>query len=88
MPERRYRTKGYKRRAVRTTGGRTVWHYKGARSGPAKCASCGRVLSGVPRLRGNAMRSLPRSSRMPNRPFGGYLCPACARRSIKAMART
>lgn len=87
MPARRYRSKSYKQRYVRTTGGRTKVHYKEKRASLASCASCGRPLGGVPQVKASKLRSLPRSSRMPNRPFGGYLCSACARQAIKEAAR-
>ena len=85
MPARRQRSRTSKPRFVRTPGGRTAVHYEEKRAGVAKCASCGRPLAGVPRS-GNA-RTLPRSSRRPNRPFGGYLCSVCARGAIKEAAR-
>ncbi|MDI6642508.1 MAG: 50S ribosomal protein L34e [Candidatus Hodarchaeaceae archaeon] len=87
MPARRYRTKSYGGRRVHTPGGRVLVHYKEKRSGKPKCASCGRPLGGVPWVRASRLQSLPRSSRMPNRPFGGYLCPACTRQVIKEAAR-
>ncbi|MQY69224.1 MAG: 50S ribosomal protein L34e [Hadesarchaea archaeon] len=87
MPARRYRSARYRQHFVRTPGGRTIVHYKEERAGVARCASCGRPLGGVPRVRLSELRSLPRSSRMPNRPYGGYLCPACVRQTIKETAR-
>ena len=62
-------------------------HYKLKRGSVARCASCGRPLGGIPRLRASELQSLPKSSRMPSRPFGGYLCPACTRQAIKESAR-
>ncbi|MFQ6130319.1 MAG: 50S ribosomal protein L34e [Candidatus Hadarchaeaceae archaeon] len=87
MPARRYRSRSYKQHFVRTPGGRTIVRYKEERAGAARCASCGRPLGGVPRGRPSELRSLPRSSRMPNRPYRGYFCPACARQAIKEAAR-
>ncbi|HID60771.1 MAG TPA: 50S ribosomal protein L34e [Hadesarchaea archaeon] len=87
MPARRYRSKSYKQWLVRTPGRRAVSHYREKRANAARCASCGRPLGGVPWMRANELRSIPRSSRMPNRPFGGYLCLACTRQFIKETAR-
>ncbi|MEM2874946.1 MAG: hypothetical protein QW567_02860 [Candidatus Hadarchaeales archaeon] len=84
MPQRRYRTGRYRKRSVRAVKGtRTLYGEKTSR--PASCASCGRPLAGVPR--GKGARKAPRSSRRPNRPFGGYLCHACARNEIALRAR-
>ncbi|MEM3421598.1 MAG: hypothetical protein QW835_07110 [Candidatus Hadarchaeum sp.] len=88
MPARRHRSNTYKKRQVRTPGGRVSKHYREKRKAAAKCASCGRPLSGVPRIQGGILRSLPRSLRMPNRAFGGYLCVACSRRALIEKART
>ncbi|MDI6819357.1 MAG: 50S ribosomal protein L34e [Candidatus Hodarchaeaceae archaeon] len=87
MPARRHRSRTYKRRFIRTPGGHAVVHYKEGKVGVARCAMCGRQLGGVPRLRSSELRALPRSSRRPNRPYGGHLCPACARQVIKEAAR-
>ena len=62
-------------------------HYNEKRTGAAVCASCDKLLGGVPRPAKGKMGSIPRSSRKPNRPFGGYLCLACSRKAIKAKAR-
>ncbi|MCS7131446.1 MAG: 50S ribosomal protein L34e [Hadesarchaea archaeon] len=87
MPMPRHRSRTYKKRFVRTPGGRVVIHYKEKKAGPAKCAMCGRQLGGVPRLRSSELRSLPKSARAPNRPYGGHLCPTCTRQVIKEAAR-
>ncbi|MFH1821645.1 MAG: 50S ribosomal protein L34e [Methanobacteriota archaeon] len=87
MPARRQRSRSYKQRQVRTPGGRMQRIYKEKRKGAAACASCSKTLGGVPRPAKGNIGSIPRSSRMPNRPFGGYLCPACSRRVMKEKAR-
>jgi len=87
LPAPRHRSRTYKKRFVRTPGGRVAIHYKEKKVGPARCAMCGGQLSGVPRLRPSKLRALPKSSRAPNRPYGGYLCPTCARRVITEAAR-
>jgi len=84
MPAWRHRTARYRKRAVRTVKGTRILYGERC-SRPASCAMCGRPLAGVPK--GKRARRVPRSSRRPNRPFGGYLCPSCARREIVAGAR-
>ncbi|MCS7386281.1 MAG: 50S ribosomal protein L34e [archaeon GB-1867-005] len=87
MPRGTYRSRSYRRRYVRTPGGRGVIHYFKRRPNPAKCAICKRELHGVPRLRPSKLRKLPKSSRRPNRPYGGNLCPACLERLLKITVR-
>ncbi|MGC8816581.1 MAG: 50S ribosomal protein L34e [Candidatus Hadarchaeum sp.] len=82
MPARRYRSGTYKERQVHTPGGRVSRQYRERRKSAAACAFCGQPLSGVPRKNRGRMGSLPRSLRMPNRPFGGYFCAACSRRAL------
>ncbi len=71
-----------KRVAVRTPGGKIVYHYKVKRQSPARCAICGRPLNATPTGPKSFMRKLPKSKKRPNRPYGGYLCPSCLRRII------
>jgi len=82
MPAKRYRTAALKLRMVKVPGGRTVARYRRGKVGVARCAACGRPLGGVPKLRPSELRALAKSSRRPSRPYGGNLCPACARRTV------
>ncbi|MBC7218993.1 MAG: 50S ribosomal protein L34e [Hadesarchaea archaeon] len=88
MPARRYRSNTYKERQVRTPGGRVAKHYREKKKAAATCASCGRPLCGVPRTDEGRMGAMSRSHRMPNRPFGGYLCVRCSRRALLEKIRT
>ncbi len=65
--------------AVRTPGGRTVYHYRHKKHSPAKCARCGRPLNATPTAPRSIMAKIPKSQRRPNRPYGGNLCPRCLR---------
>ena len=80
MPANRFRSRSYKRTNTKTPGGVNV---------PSKhvCAECGAVLHGVPRGRPYEIGKLAKSQKRPNRPFGGYLCPKCARKHFKTEAR-
>jgi len=55
---------------------------KRKKPGKARC-ECGRLLSSVPHRKSYGSRS----SRKSNRPFGGSLCPVCARRKMLELAR-
>ena len=73
--------------SVKLPGGRTTVHYKDKRPGPARCAICHAPLGGVPRLRPSELRKLPKSSRRPERPGGGYICHRCLQYFLKMEAR-
>ena len=60
--------------------GVNVLRYKKKKPSKHVCAECGAVLHGVPRGRPYEIGKLAKSQKRPNRPFGGYLCPKCARK--------
>ena len=73
-----------KRVAVRTPGGRVVFHYRKEKTGKHVCALCGRPLHGVPhRRRPSEVRKLSKTERRPERIFAGVLCADCARKVIE-----
>ncbi|MCD6244835.1 MAG: 50S ribosomal protein L34e [Candidatus Korarchaeota archaeon] len=65
--------------AVKTPGGRTVYHYRHKKHSVAKCAKCGSPLNATPTGPRSVIAKLPKSQRRPNRPYGGNLCPSCLR---------
>lgn len=75
------------KRYVKTPGGKSKIRILKKKTKPARCAMCGAPLAGVPRLRPSELSRIPRSSRRPNRPYGGNLCSACSRRVIKEQIR-
>ncbi|MEW6593098.1 MAG: 50S ribosomal protein L34e [Candidatus Hadarchaeota archaeon] len=83
MPARRQRTSRYRKRHIRTPSGRSSIQYKERRTAAARCFSCGRPLGGIP---SNARHS-PKSSKRPNRPFAGSLCPSCLKERLKQQVR-
>lgn len=83
-----YKSGRFRRVAVKTPGGRTVIHYRESKPQAAHCGGCGKVLPGVPRERPAVLRNLPKSSKRPERPYGGNLCSACMRSLFKARARS
>ena len=84
----RYRSRTFRRVFVKTPGGKTVLHYRRRKPGKAHCATCGKVLLGVPRELSRKMANLPKSSKRPERPYGGKLCSACTRQVLKEKARS
>lgn len=81
MPSRKHRTGSYKRKAKKTQTGVHVQR-KRKRDGKARCG-CGRPLNSVKR----SDRSTSKSSKISNRPYGGTLCPVCARERALELAR-
>ncbi len=71
------RSRSRRRIHVTTPGGEGVVHYEKRKPGPARCARCGRPLNAVPRLRPNRMKRLSKTSKRPERPYGGVLCASC-----------
>ncbi|MEB3861267.1 MAG: 50S ribosomal protein L34e [Desulfurococcales archaeon] len=77
------RSRSLRRVQRRTPGGRTVTRYERRRPGPARCARCGRPLAGVPRARPSVLRGMSRTSKRPERPYGGVLCPSCLAEALR-----
>ena len=71
----------------KTPGGRIVTHFMKRKPSSAKCGDCGNTLAGVPRERPYKMKSIPKTKKRPERPFGGVLCSTCSRRKIISRAR-
>ncbi|RLF10037.1 MAG: 50S ribosomal protein L34e [Thermoprotei archaeon] len=74
--------RGRPHKVVRTPGGRHVVRRVKFQRGEGKCAWCHAELHGTPTLPRVEMKKLPKSSRRPERPYGGYLCPRCLRIGI------
>ncbi|MFH8080660.1 MAG: 50S ribosomal protein L34e [Candidatus Aenigmatarchaeota archaeon] len=82
------RSRNWKIIKVKTPGGRLAIHYRKPKPKPAKCGKCGKVLHGVPRLRGSKMRKLSKTEKRPERPFGGVLCSRCVKKFFAEKARS
>jgi large subunit ribosomal protein L34e len=87
MPRRSLRSRSLIKEKVVTPSGRRVTHFIRKAPERAKCASCGKILAGVPRGLPCRIRKLPVSCRRPSRPYGGNLCTECTRKIMKEKAR-
>jgi large subunit ribosomal protein L34e len=83
MPRPAQRSRSFRKKKVNTPGGKAVIHYVKKKPSPATCASCGGQLHGVPRELPSGMKKLPKTKKRPDRPYGGTLCPKCARHAVK-----
>lgn len=66
----------------RTPGGKLKVHTKAERKHRACCSMCNVVLKGT-----SYSRSLRRTERKPERPFGGHMCHKCAQKVFVYRAR-
>ncbi len=87
MPRGMFKSGRLRKVFVKTPGGKTHIHYRERKPQKAHCAGCGKVLAGVPQGISSVIRKVPRSARKPQRPYGGMLCSACTRQTLKAKAR-
>ena len=87
MPAPRLRSRSLRRIFRKVPGGRVSLHYKKRKPKAAKCGNCGAMLKGIPREHPFRMRSMPKTEKRPERPFGGVLCSRCMRQAIIDRAR-
>lgn len=82
MPAPRLRSRSLRKIFRKVPGGRTNVHFKKRKPQPALCGSCGAVLKGTPREFPFRMRSMAKTKKRPERPYGGVLCSRCMRLEI------
>ncbi len=83
----RHASRSMKQARVRTPGGRIVTHYGYKTHSKHTCAVCKKELHGKPRGRPIEIRSLFKSERKPERPFGGMLCSRDTRMVLSYRAK-
>jgi len=75
----RLRSRSLRKVFRKVPGGRTSIHFKRKNPKAAKCGNCGAVLKGIPRVLPFKMRTLAKTKKRPERPYGGVLCSKCMR---------
>lgn len=83
MTKPEYKSGSWKKRKLKVPGGNVKTHVKRVRPKSAKCGVCGKPLHGIPRLRQIKFRSLSKTQKRPERPYGGTLCSNCMRKIIQ-----
>ncbi len=73
---------------VKTPGNRITFHYSKRKPSMAHCAGCHQPLHGVPSAIPSKLNKLAKSSKRPERPYGGVLCSKCMRLTIKERIRS
>lgn len=87
MPTPKHRTRTFRKVFVKTPGGRTIVHYRKRKPARAQCAQCQRYLAGVAHGIPSHVRKIPKTSRRPERAFGGVYCSRCSRAKIVELVR-
>jgi len=88
MPEPYKRSRSLRRLQIKVPGGRTVMHYRKRKPKNARCGNCGATLKGIAREMPLKMRTLPKTKKRPERPYGGNLCSSCMRSLIVERIRS
>lgn len=83
----RHKSRSLRRVKVVTPGNKNVTHYRPRKPKAGGCAGCGDTLKGVPRERPYKMKTMAKTEKRPERPYGGVLCSACMRKKIIASSR-
>ena len=83
----KHKSKSKRKVFVKTPGGSVKVHYRNKKPNRAVCAKYGTPLQGVPREVPSKMANMPKSSKRPERPYGGVLSSRAMREKMKAKAR-
>jgi len=84
MPRPALRSRSMRRTKKKLPRGLTVLRYSKPKPGHTVCAICKSKLHGVPRELPYRVAKLPKTKRVPERPFGGHLCSKCSRKAVKS----
>jgi large subunit ribosomal protein L34e len=84
MVQGKFKSGHYRKVQRRLPGGSTQQHYEERTPRQPHCAACGTVLHGIPRMSNVEAKNSPKTTKRPERPYGGMLCSACMRVKIVA----
>jgi large subunit ribosomal protein L34e len=87
MVQGKFKSGHYRRVQRKVPGGRTVQRYEEGTPKAPHCAGCGQQLHGIPRMSVVAAKNAPKTTKRPQRPYGGVLCSACMRAKLIEQAR-
>ena len=87
MPQGMFKSGRFRKVFVKTPGNETKIHYRERKPKKLTCARCDTPLSGTPREIHSKLRTMPKSSKRPERPYGGVLCSKCTRDVLKQKMR-
>lgn len=72
----------FRKRTVKVPGGRTVTRYLERKPKQARCAATGAVLHGIPRRDATRAKNAPKTTKRPERPYGGVLSSRAMRKKF------
>ncbi len=81
------RTRAIKKKRLTLPGGDKTTHYRKKHVSKAHCSDCGSELAGVPAKRAAEIKKIPKTSRRPERAYGGTLCHTCVEKKMRQKAR-
>ncbi|HLC22301.1 MAG TPA: 50S ribosomal protein L34e [Candidatus Nanoarchaeia archaeon] len=84
MPK--HKTRTFRKVRVKLASRVTI-QYRKRNPAHAQCGNCGKNLQGVPRARPVELRTMPKTKKRPERPYGGVLCSGCMRALMIEKAR-
>ena len=87
MPRPALRTRSLRKIRKKLPGGGSIIHYIKKKPKKPACANCGKPLHGVASGLTSKIRSLSKSKKRPERPYGGNLCSKCTKKEIKKKLR-
>lgn len=87
MPQPKFRSNSLRKVQVTTPGGETKTVYKRRKPSKPVCSECRKPLPGTAREVAPKMANINKSSKRPERPYGGVLCSTCSRKKQAQKAR-
>ena len=83
----KHRNRSFRKVFVKLASSVTT-HFRKRNPAKAQCGGCGKELHGVPRARIVNLRTMPKTKKRPERPYGGVLCSKCMRETMIAKAKS
>ncbi|KAI8877151.1 60S ribosomal protein L34-B [Backusella circina FSU 941] len=77
-----YNTRSNRVTAVKTPGGRLVYHYQKKPVKAPRCGDCGETLAGIKALRPREFATVSKTQKNVSRAYGGSRCALCVRNRI------
>ncbi|MQY62284.1 50S ribosomal protein L34e [archaeon] len=87
MPQHSRRSRSKKRSQTKSSGGRTLIHYRAGKTSLPCCSNCGQTLAGLPRPDSAKISKLTGTKRRVGRMYSGNLCHGCLRSLLRQAAR-
>jgi ribosomal protein L34E/ribosomal protein L14E/L6E/L27E len=86
MVQGKFKSSRLRQRKLKVPGGATKTRYLERKPKQAKCGETGEALHGIPRMSGNQAKNVPKTTKRPERPYGGVLSSKAMRNKFKGEA--